>query len=580
MEKEWTDLVPEGLQKVLLEHLKLPTPTPIQSACLRQITTDNDYLVQAPTGSGKTLAVLLPLLRLLLNSTLNSNFKELRTSTGTAIIVLSPTRELAIQTHALVDSILGRLKPHWMTSVLLCGTSTTNGADKDTKVSPQARKKEKEALRKGQTVVVGTPGRVLDHLQNTAGWRRAECKWLVLDEADRLLDSGFAPKVSEMVKLLNNNLQCNVLYCSATANQVDKAFIELREGAVMIKADTANVPAFLKQEAIVCPSKQRLAVLVGLFRESKRKSVAAVVRTVVFMSNCDSVDYHYELFKKRAVPDTPASLAVFKLHGNLSRDERQEQLSSFASSSDAVVVLFATDVAARGLNLGDHGGVQLIIQYDAPCDRLDYVHRAGRTARGIDAHGRSVIILNESEAEYVEMLRSQHSLTIDLIPVEQVVDWLVRPNGGITVGEEEEKGKRGKFGLWLKRLLENISNHDKKTEDGPTLKDLGQRAYASSIRAYATHPADERHIFHIKRLHLGHLASSFGLEEAVADKQTHQHQHKRVTSGGTARPAGNKDTTWSDKNTPKKRDSRDSDDKPIKPIVKKPKRFISEFSAY
>jgi ATP-dependent RNA helicase DDX31/DBP7 len=458
-----------------------------------------------------------------------------------------------------------------------------------------ARKKEKESLRKGQTIVIGTPGRTLDHLQNSAGWRKDRLGWVVLDEADRLLDSGFAPKIKEIMGCFRE-AKPSIIYCSATLDRIDKAFVELRPDSKVITGGSTDasasgmVPVSLKLEAVVCPLKQKLAVLVGLLRQNSHHG-----RTLVFLSNCDSVEYHYELFKRaKVIPDFKLPLGedgVCKVHGNLAQEERHEHLKRFSTHPHSI--LFATDVAARGLNLaegGTAGGVSLIVQYDAPCDRLDYVHRAGRTARGIGGQGRCVIVLGECEAEYVAALREKHQLDLASLQVDRVCKWL------LVADSSEEKKKtdndepsddqplhgKSQFGLWLKRLVANIAKSDRATAKSTepsvqSLKELGQRAYSSSIRAYATHPADERHIFHIKRLHLGHFAAAFGLDEAVADNAAVGYGHG---SGGSKGKGRDSTTVVNSGTNGGKRCAPESRQAPARPAIKKVKRSVSEFAAF
>lgn len=512
---EWD--LPEGLAQLVKTHLSLCTPTPVQAAALAAVTDPrHDYLLKAPTGSGKTLACLLPALRALLAEADGSRRH------GTRIMVVAPTRELALQTHRLVQSILGRLRPHWMTCCVLIGTGGKDDTAASADRAASSRKKEKEQLRRGQTVVVGTPGRLLDHLEKSSGWARDRLDWAILDEADRLMDAGFGPKMRQIMGLLVKR-PC-VVYCSATVTDPKDAVVELRGECRLVQPRGLDMPASLTQNYMVVPTKHRLALLCGLCKSNQSG------RTVVFLSCCDSVDFHHALFK------TVLRRECFALHGSLPIGTRTQVLHQYEAGPPHSV-LFCTDVAARGLNLGK--AVTLIVQYDAPSDRLDYVHRAGRTARA-SAAGRNILVLHESEQPYVDFLARDHAC--------------IAPSALQASDFYNERN----WGLWQRELVGKLGRQ-------PEIKALGQRAYSSAIRAYATHPSDERHIFHIKRLHLGHLAASFGLDEKAMHEGDVPTRRRTGPGGDWKRGA---------KNDAQKRAV------PAAPAPSKRFRSVSEFSAF
>ena len=490
------------MNEALLAHLKekhgIEKPTAIQELFWKSAIDKNgcmsdssDVILKAQTGSGKTLAFLLPILSTLFSMTnlitASNNFKEERSSIGTVCIILSPTRELAQQIHTVLAELCLQAKkvPRWIVPGLLIGG--------------EKKKSEKSRVRKGCHILVATPGRLLDHLENTEALNVSRLKWVVLDEADRLLDLGFEKKVKKIMSMIeekqskkNDERKFNefdarrsmVILCSAT---VDKRVLEMA-GRPLIKplsisADESNcavIPDSLEQYYVKVDPRTRFIALISLLKGLNKK-------TIVFFSCCDVVDYFHALFISLCKVEN-----LLKLHGNLSALERTEQFSRFTKQSNSL--LFCTDVAARGLDLKD---VPCIIQFDAPCDLKDYVHRIGRTAR-VGLHGESYLFLMESELPYLELLSNTTQSALKM----------------------EEKKISISPDFDEKKIVESVSEDEK-------LSALSRTAFTSFVRAYATHTSSERHIFHIRKLHLGHLAKGFGLKAAPSALCAKQGKEKR-----------------------------------------------------
>ncbi|KAL3942136.1 MAG: hypothetical protein SGARI_000370, partial [Bacillariaceae sp.] len=319
-------------------------------------------------------------------------------------------------------------------------------------------------LRKGLGIIVATPGRLLDHLTKTQSLAlslKGKFQWLVLDEADRLLDMGLGDQVRQIVqwiraneasKQVSNNTWWRSVLVSATVTQSVQDLAKERilcgdQEWVWVKGDNGrnsspssavdgekgadssenysnSTPRQLAQFHLTVTAKLRLSTLIAFLVQRISKGE----RTVVFMATCASVDYHYQLFAaleqslwdddEDAKEDdadtskTPTGLfgkkaRVFKLHGNVAHAKRVQTMKEFTGGKHkakrGASILLTTDVAARGLNLDD---IDWTVQYDPPCEIADYVHRVGRGARAGKA-GQSLLFLLPSERKYLEVLETK-----------------------------------------------------------------------------------------------------------------------------------------------------------------------------
>ncbi|KAI7870352.1 P-loop containing nucleoside triphosphate hydrolase protein [Spinellus fusiger] len=584
---------PTNVQRKAIPLLLGPSRTVIEAEIPQQ---DVDIVVQAETGSGKTLTYLLPIVnRLVAASTFNLSDGDTTAfgdrSIGTVAIILTPTRELAQQVEGVLATLVNLPKSnnaetrrlHWIVP------GTIIGGD--------SKSKEKARLRKGVNVLVSTPGRLLDHLENTKSFNVQNLRWLVLDEADRLLDLGFEETLKKIMALIDERTKTGVhakfskatntkywpkrrqtVLCSATLREdvknlvgwslINPVFVSgtqtLREGVPTQDGESMpenevrfTTPNQLKQTYIVTPAKLRLITLTALLKSLNQKKKGSTVcsKTVVFFSCCDSVDFHYDLFANTGrveevveVEDNGESdemklmhqtiekivgkegakhakhhqkgptkselkskkdkrteqlklssqissllgdVPVFRLHGDLDQKIRSQTFLEFGKASRGV--LFCTDIAARGLDLPN---VDRIIQYDPPSDIKEYVHRVGRTARLGKAGGASLFLM-PNEIEYLDILKAQE-FTPEPIEMGSILSVLA-------------DGPKGSYQIPAQEIQNEMERYTVADEERVM---LARKAYWSSVRAYATHCAAEKHIFHIKNLHLGHLAKSFALREA------------------------------------------------------------------
>ncbi|KAJ1836874.1 ATP-dependent RNA helicase, partial [Coemansia sp. RSA 486] len=326
--------------------------TEVQARTIPPLLAGRDVLGAAKTGSGKTLSFLIPAIELL------SRLK-FKPRNGTGAIIISPTRELALQIFGVARDLL---QFHSQTFGIVIG-----GAN---------RKAEADKLIKGVNLLIATPGRLLDHLQNTKGFIFKNLKTLVIDEADRILENGFEDEMKAIIKILPQEERQSMLFSATQTTKVeDLARISLKKGPLYINVDEGKEKATaegLEQGYVVCDSDKRFMLLFTFLRRNLKKKV------IVFFSSCNSVKYHAELLNYIDVP-------VLDLHGQQKQQKRTNTFFEFINADKGI--LLCTDVAARGLDIP---AVDWIIQYDPPDDPRDYIHRVGRTARA-GSKGKSLL---------------------------------------------------------------------------------------------------------------------------------------------------------------------------------------------
>lgn len=346
--------------KNALKALNFHTPTPIQAQAIPVGLTGKDILGIAQTGTGKTAAFCVPILT-----------RFLGVSGGTALILV-PTRELALQ----IDAFWQKLTQHTarIHSVVLIGGIS---------MQPQVR-----ALARHPRLIIATPGRLVDHLQRRT-IQLSQVQILVLDEADRMLDMGFAPQLSQILKHLPSARQ--TLFFSATwAQELDHlAKKYLRDPVKITVGKTSQAAPQIAQTLVMTTSQKKNEALLD---ELNRRpgSVLVFART---KSRTDRV--------ARYLADY--GVAVSRIHGGRSQGQRNSALLAFRNRQ--IRVLVATDIAARGIDVTE---IAHVVNYDLPQLSEDYIHRIGRTGRA-GAEGEAVSLLTpEDRAQWREIERLLH----------------------------------------------------------------------------------------------------------------------------------------------------------------------------
>jgi ATP-dependent RNA helicase DDX18/HAS1 len=339
--------------------------TEIQQKTIPPLLSGKDVLGAAKTGSGKTLAFLIPAIEML-------SSMRFKPRNGTGVIVVSPTRELALQIFGVARELM---EHHSQTFGIAIG-----GAN---------RRAEAEKLSKGVNLLIATPGRLLDHLHNTPGFVFKNLKSLIIDEADRILEVGFEDEMRSIIKILPADRQTMLFSATQTTKVEDLARISLKAGPLYINVDYRKEHSTvegLEQGYVICDSETRFRLLFSFLKKHQKKKV------IVFLSSCNSVKFYAELLNYIDLP-------VLELHGKLKQQARTNRFFEFVNAQSGTLI--CTDVAARGLDIPE---VDWVIQFDPPDDPRDYIHRVGRTARA-SAKGRSLMFLLPSEIGFLSLLK-------------------------------------------------------------------------------------------------------------------------------------------------------------------------------
>lgn len=366
--------LPSFLVQRLLEA-GITTPTPIQQAAIPPALEGRDVMAQAKTGSGKTLAFLLPMIvRALRASTPSAS--GLR---GPESLILAPTRELALQ----IDMELRKYAPPATTSLALYGGTPIE--------------RHYRALRQSPKVIVGTPGRLLD-LAGSGHLHLGAVTWVVMDEADQMLDRGFLPDIQRIFRLLPANRQ-TLMFSATFSPEIQQLARSMQRDPARISVDPGvNSPTTITHAYYVVPAEHSRTQLVHTLLQT----VKAGERSMIF---CD------QKYKVRRLASKLGgeSASVGAITGNHSQSQRERTLGAFRAGR--LTSLVATDVAARGLDIPD---VAQVIHYELPVNPNSYVHRAGRTGRA-EKEGSTFLILSQAEErEYLRMVRQLRIQTTKL----------------------------------------------------------------------------------------------------------------------------------------------------------------------
>ncbi|XP_020674233.1 DEAD-box ATP-dependent RNA helicase 32 isoform X3 [Dendrobium catenatum] len=338
----------------------------IQRASLPHSLCGRDILGAAKTGSGKTLAFIIPVVEKLYRARWGPE-------DGVGSIIISPTKELAGQ---LFEELKVIGKNHTLSAGLLIGGRKDVDAEKD-RVS-------------SLNILICTPGRLLQHMNETPNFECSQLQVLVLDEADRMLDKKFKGELDAIISQLPKRRQTLLFSATQTKSVKDLARLSLKDPEyISVHAESVTAtPERLKQVAMEVPLDQKLNMLWSFIKSHLRSKM------IVFLSTCKQVKFVYEAFKKLR-PGIPLKC----LHGNMKQNARMAIYLDFCETTS---VLFSTDVASRGL---DFPAVDWVIQVDCPEDVAAYIHRVGRTAR-FTSEGNSVLFLLPSEREMLTKLQS------------------------------------------------------------------------------------------------------------------------------------------------------------------------------
>lgn len=409
METTFEDL---GLRPELLESIRelgFESPSPVQARTIPVALAGRDIVGISQTGSGKTAAFILPALQ---NVELDLSEPQ--------VLVLCPTRELAVQVCEEVHRLSNKL--HGVQAVPVYG-----GAPIDRQI---------RALKKGMHLVIGTPGRVIDHLKRGT-LRTANIRMCILDEADRMLDMGFRTDMETILDAIPSERQ--TLFFSATMNKgvtgLIRAFSRKAEH-IEIEGRSITVDS-IEQVYYEVRNRSKVEVM------SRLLDMAPSQRGIVFCNTKKTVDECCEALIARGYP-------ADRIHGDINQGVREKVLRRFREGT--VEILVATDVAARGLDIED---IDLVFNYDLPYDPEDYVHRIGRTGRA-GRSGRSVTFCYGRDIYRLEAIEryTRQNVRRMRIPSQEEVEGSRADKVFNQLRDHLERGKYRRFDPQIDRLLD------------------------------------------------------------------------------------------------------------------------------
>jgi ATP-dependent RNA helicase DDX55/SPB4 len=446
--------------------------TPVQAACIPQMLQLKDVAVEAVTGSGKTLAFVVPLVELL------RRCKPALRKAEIGAIVLSPVRDLAHQTLAVLRRLASAVMPSLTTLELVGGGQSI---DEDLRLFD----------RDGGTVIVATPGRLAAFLARLPRITTSRLELLVLDEADQLLDARFKADVNAVLELLPKSNRRTALFSATQTQEVEDLMraglrnpvrltvrVTSKDKAQAVVAAAANsrtqhsLPTTLRNYYVEVEADAKVALLV----QTLLSDAFASTRVIVYFATRAAVDYFMRLLK-HVIPSQRG--LVLGLHGQADNDHRQKVYRRFVTAAaDVMTVLLATDVASRGI---DFPNVDWVIQFDPPQNPDAFVHRVGRTARA-GRRGAALIFLLPSETAFLEFAANRG---VQLIERAQLVD-------EAEAGAAEFTDRLRDWAVTDREVVER-----------------GIQAFASLVRAYREHRLS--YLFALSQLPIGKLATAYGL---------------------------------------------------------------------
>ncbi|EMR09624.1 hypothetical protein PNEG_02208 [Pneumocystis murina B123] len=423
----------EGLKEN--HYFKLTT---IQKRAIPIALSGRDILGASRTGSGKTIAFLVPVLENLFR-------RKWGVYDGLGALIISPTRELATQIFKVLCKI-GR-KHSFSAGLAIGGKDLQEEAQRISRMN----------------IMVCTPGRILQHMDQTSGFDVDKLQMLVLDEADRILDMGFQKTIDSIIENLPKNRQTLLFSATQTKSVKDLSRISLKNPdyiAVHEKENSSTPPTLLQYYSII-PLDEKINILFS-FIKTHLKS-----KTLVFMSTIKQVRFIYETFK-HLQPGVP----LLHLYGRKKQHSRNLITTQFFTAKHAV--MFCTDIVARGL---DFPMVDWVLQFDCPEDADTYIHRVGRTAR-YDKSGKALIFLCPSEIKILERLKQKKV---------QMQEIKIRNSKKINISKQ----------------LQHICFKD------PEIKYLGQRALISYLKSI--YLQKDKEVFKFEDLSIEEFSSKMGL---------------------------------------------------------------------
>ncbi|MBK7029617.1 MAG: DEAD/DEAH box helicase [Bacteroidales bacterium] len=338
-----------------VEAIGYETPTPIQEQAIPVILEGRDMVACAQTGTGKTASFLLPIIHRIITTKHDEHIK---------CLIVVPTRELATQIDQHLQG-LAYFTP--VSSIPVYGG--TDGA---------TYSNEQKALKDGADIVICTPGRMLSHL-NMGYVQITGLSYLVLDEADRMLDMGFFDDIMKIISFLPKERQ-NLLFSATMPSGIRNLARHILQNPFEINIATSKPAERVKQEAYVVYDMQKIPLVQHILKEKDFRSI------LVFCSTKEKAKLLTHELKK-------LHFSADQIHSDIDQSSRENVLNRFKSRE--LNILIATDILSRGIDIED---IDLVINFDVPVDAEDYIHRVGRTARAA-SEGEAITLINERDQQ-------------------------------------------------------------------------------------------------------------------------------------------------------------------------------------
>ena len=492
--------------KIHLQKLNFQKLTKIQLKCYVPVYKSKNTLIKAQTGSGKTLAYLVPLLNRLIQKPIKITRKQ-----GCKILIICPTRELCLQ----IEKVLQLLTKAciWIVPGALIG-----GVDV---------KKEKSRIRKGLNIVVGTPGKLEYHLRNTGNFYLEGVETVVFEEADQILDMGFAKEVRAILEILKSQrvrAYQNILVAASISGKLEAFLEDILQNSFLEKCEeeveqkkkmdeilenfqlvgfNKNIKEYIVPDTLnhfysIMEERYKLSYFLTLAKLLENEKV------IIFVSTADQANYLKELClnfqtpsfafdKKNPVKEKFLPQSVLKIHGFMNQKERAEVFYKFNNLENGL--LFCTNVASRGL---DFGSISVIILFDVSPSYKDYINRVGRTAR-IEKVGTAISLLYQKEEKYAKKL--EENCKAKNLPIREIEKLYEKS----FFKEKKVKNFSQFFDIELKYFC-TIDND---------MKYLARRAFNSFCRAYSMLKDSE--CFNLKNLNIHQISKSYGLSSSRSE---------------------------------------------------------------
>jgi len=362
--------------QVLLKENNYTKPTPIQEKVIPLVLEKKDIMAQAQTGSGKTASFVLPILELL-SQTHTEGKPKIK------VLVLTPTRELTLQIAEAFKLFGKALSPKPKVVSVIGGEG----------IGEQIY-----AIQKGCDVVVATSGRFLDVLSKKQMTLK-HLEFLVLDEADKMLNLGFSEELDAILEAIPSKRQNLLFSATYPEKMLDIASKVTQEAVRVTVADETPVVQSIKQRVIEVNPENRGPLLRNLLKREKYK------RVLVFMANKRATDNIAEKFKKRGY-------LAESFHGDLTQEDRNYTIDAFKSNK--IQILFTTDIISRGLHIE---GIDCVINFDLPRSPADYIHRIGRTGRAGES-GVAISFIGHEEQAHFKLIEKRSQIKLERESVE------------------------------------------------------------------------------------------------------------------------------------------------------------------